>query len=681
MDDQIQDKLKADLLDNAPMISLFQDLDHNIQWANRACQMATGLPMTDIIGEKCYSLWGRTAPCAGCPAEVAIQTGEPAMAEFADEGQLSGVEHGRLAKAAPIRDAAGTIRGTVVTVFSLTDYMLQYNRQERAMAALLRLLDFATNHSSKELLQAFLDEAEALTDSQIGFYHFVDDDQLSLSLQTWSSNTLQVCTAPGAGTHYLIQQAGVWVDCVHQGKPVIHNDYASLPHKKGLPDGHVALVRELVVPVVRGGKLVAVLGVGNKGTDYDQYDVKIVGQLAELAWETVVRKRTEEDNRMLLEQFLQSQKMESVGRLAGGVAHDFNNILSVILGFAEMAHDRVAPEDPLSSDLAEILRAGRRASILTRQLLTFARKQAIAPEVLDINLTVEGMFKMLQRLIGEDIELVWLPGDGLWPVEMDPGQVDQVLANLCVNARDAISGVGKIIIETANVTFDERYCADHVGFIPGEYVRLTVSDDGCGIDKEYLDNIFEPFVTSKGLGEGTGLGLSTVYGIIKQNNGFINVYSEPGEGSAFRIYFSRCVGKEEALAPARESLVIAGGAETILLVEDEIPLLTVSKRMVESLGYHVLAASTPREAIKMAAEYAGKIDLLMTDVIMPEMNGRDLSDQLASSYPNLKRLFVSGYTANVISHHGVLDRGINFLQKPFSRHDLSAKIREVLQKE
>ena len=407
MDNQIQNTLKADLLDNALVIIAFQDLDHNIQWANKACQEASGLSLEEITGKKCYSLLGLTEPCNYCPVTDAIETGEPAEAELTAENQEQWphAQLGWLAKAAPIRDAAGTIIGAVETAFNLTEHITQRKRQERTMAALLRLLDYAPSHTSQELLREFLDEAETLTGSRIGFYHFVEDDQVSLSLQVWSSNTMKKCTAPGAGTHYLIQQAGVWVDCVRQGAPVIHNDYASLPHKKGLPEGHVPLVRELVVPVIRGGKLVAILGVGNKETDYDEYDARVVGQLAELAWETVVRKRAEEENKKLQAQFAQAQKMESVGRLAGGVAHDFNNMLSVILGHVDLALEEVDATQPLYSDLMEIRSAAQRSANLTHQLLAFARQQTIAPKLLNLNDIVGDMLKMMRRLIGEDIDL------------------------------------------------------------------------------------------------------------------------------------------------------------------------------------------------------------------------------------------------------------------------------------
>jgi CheY-like chemotaxis protein len=328
----------------------------------------------------------------------------------------------------------------------------------------------------------------------------------------------------------------------------------------------------------------------------------------------------------------------------------------------------------------EIQKAAHRSAELTRQLLAFARKQTIAPRLLDLNHTIEPMLKMLQRLIGEDIDLRWRPGDELEQVLMDPGQLDQILVNLCVNARDAIgTDVGKITIETGAVRLDEEYCADHPGFSPGRFVVLSVSDDGCGMDEETRSHIFEPFFTSKPMGKGTGLGLATVYGIVKQNDGFVNVYSEPGQGTTFRIFLP-VPGVDGSSAPAAVPYTdeTVRGQETVLLVEDEKAMLELSTRMLKRLGYGVVAASTPGEAIRMAREHEGDIHLLMTDVVMPEMNGRDLAVHLLNLFPDIQRLFISGYTADVIAHHGVLEDGVHFLQKPFTMADLASKLREAL---
>ncbi|WP_051283744.1 ATP-binding protein [Desulforegula conservatrix] len=343
-----------------------------------------------------------------------------------------------------------------------------------------------------------------------------------------------------------------------------------------------------------------------------------------------------------------------------------------------MTIDQINETHPLYANLDEIRNAANRSADLTRQLLAFARQQPIAPKPLDLNDTVEGMLKMLRRIIGEDIDLVWMPGKTLWKVNMDPSQIDQLLANLCVNARDAISGVGKMTIETENVIFDAEYCADHAGFTEGEYIMLTVGDNGCGMDKETQSQIFEPFFTTKEIGKGTGLGLATIYGIIKQNKGFINVYSEPDHGTVFTIYLPRYMDKEDLVSHDIIEEPAIYGHEVILLVEDEPILLNMTTTMLERKGYTVLAASTPEEAISLAETYSEKIQLLITDVVMPEMNGRDLAKKILSINPSLKCLFASGYTADVIAHHGVLNSGVNFIQKPFSVKALANKVRDVL---
>lgn len=309
--------------------------------------------------------------------------------------------------------------------------------------------------------------------------------------------------------------------------------------------------------------------------------------------------------------------------------------------------------------------------------MAFARRQTVRPELLDLNDTVAGMLRMLGRLIGEDIELVWKPGPNLGQVLIDPSQVDQILANLVVNARDAIGGVGQVVIETENVTLDEPYAARRPEVIPGRYVMLAVSDNGRGMDADTLANLFEPFFTTKPIGQGTGLGLATVYGIVKQNEGFINVYSEVGQGATFRIYLPRHDAEPQA-AEAAERPQLAGGHEAVLLVEDEQPLLELGRRILQQLGYTVLAARSPAEALALAQEHEGPIHLLVTDVVMPEMNGRELAERLRLLRPEMKCLYMSGYTANVIAHRGVVDEGVQFLQKPFTVASIAAQVRAAL---
>lgn len=379
-------------------------------------------------------------------------------------------------------------------------------------------------------------------------------------------------------------------------------------------------------------------------------------------------------------QLLQAQKMESVGRLAGGVAHDFNNMLQTILGYCDLTLCELEAESPLQDNIREIRTAASRSADLTRQLLAFARKQTAAPRVLDLNETVAGMLKMLQRLIGEDIELVWAPGADLWRVKIDPSQLDQVLANLAVNARDAIADTGRITIATENTHLDAAHCADRPECLPGDYVMLAVSDTGCGMDQTTITQIFEPFFTTKEQGKGTGLGLATVYGIIRQNNGFVEVRSLPDQGTTFRIYLPRVTA--ELTDSSLASVVVTpagGGSETVLLVEDEEAILKLGKAILELGGYRVLVARQASEALRLAHEHPGRIHLLVTDVVMPEMNGRELAQTLMAQRPGIRCLYMSGYTADIVAQHGVLEEGVHFIQKPFSVRDFSNAVRRALE--
>ena len=413
--------------------------------------------------------------------------------------------------------------------------------------------------------------------------------------------------------------------------------------------------------------------------NYDRAIHWIDGRIVRLQIASDITKLKDlEKERIQTEQQLrQAQKMESVGRLAGGVAHDFNNMLGVIIGNAELAIEGIDPSLQLHSDLKEILDAAGRSADLTRQLLAFARKQTILPRVIDLNDTVSGMLNMLKRLIGEDIELAWKPGANLWPIKIDPAQIDQILANLCVNARDAITKTGKITIETKCIVVSKTDCTIHEGLVPGKYVILVVDDDGCGMDTNALNNLFEPFFTTKGVGEGTGLGLSTVYGIVKQNNGFIYANSNLGEGATFKIYLHRAteISENERKEDKKKNL---SGHETVLLVEDEPSFLRMGKAMLERLGYSTHVAQTPLEALAIIEQQEMPIDLLITDMVMPEMNGKELHNRVKKFNQNIKVLFMSGYTTHAFSKQEILKKDIDFLQKPFSVRVLASKVRAIL---
>ena len=896
------------------------DVNGNVRQMNPVAEQLTGWTETDAKGNPIEDVFRIISESTGETVDSPVQ-------KVLEKGLIVGLANHTLLiskdgtqipiadSGAPIREEDGEIIGVVLVFRDQTPE----RDMDRLLRARLTLLEYAADHSLEELLQKTVDEVCTLTQSPVGFYHFVEPDQKTLTLQAWSTRTVkEFCKAEGKFLHYPIDQAGVWVDCVHTKRPVIHNDYASLPHKKGLPEGHAPVIRELVVPILRAGRVVSILGVGNKPADYTKKDVEITTYLADVAWEITERKREAEilvesearfrllyqnspvgyhsldaqgnildinkqwltelgytreevigrwfgdflagdgpglfrqrfetfksageihgvefdikhkngsiisvsfegrigrdahnafsrthcvfiniterrraaaelhtlaahqqallsaipdiimevdinkvytwanqpgydffgrdvigkeagfyfegeqsvydtvqplfkgsedtiyleswqrrrdgqkrllawwcrvikdqegnatgalstarditDLKTLEGQLRQAQKMESVGRLAGGVAHDFNNMLMVIIGYTEMVMGQVDPELPIFKDLQEILDAAKRSASLTRQLLAFARKQVISPVVLDINETISSMLKLLRQIIGEDIDLAWKPGLDVWPVKMDPAQIDQMLANLLVNAKDAIGGVGSVTIETGNIEFDERYCEGNAGFVPGKYVMMAVSDTGGGMDKHILDHIFEPFFTTKEVGKGTGLGLATLYGIVKQNNGFINVYSEPGQGTTFKIYLPRTdTGlAEKTVATADKNL---RGTETVLLVEDEESILNLGASILAQHGYTVLSAKSPLEALALAKHHDGPVHLLVTDVVMPRMNGKELQKKLCAIRPGIKSLYMSGYTANAIAHHGVLDKGVYFLQKPFSVMAMAEKVREVL---
>jgi len=402
--------------------------------------------------------------------------------------------------------------------------------------------------------------------------------------------------------------------------------------------------------------------------------VRMIGRVEDIT----ERKRAEEATEQLRAQLAQAQKMETVGRLAGGIAHDFNNLLAVILLRSEMALQMVESDSPLYRSLNAINTTGQRSAALVQQLLGYARKQTIAPKVIDLNATVARMLPVLEKLIGEEIELAWTPEAALWPVKMDAAQVDQILTNLCVNARDAIGGVGTIAVETANVALNGSERGAEGLVAQGDYVLLSVRDTGMGMQPEVLDHIFEPFYTTKGVGKGSGLGLATVEGIVQQNGGRIEVASTPGAGTTFAVYLPRHAAEEEAPPPQSPPPPVRGAGETVLVVEDEVAVLDMAAEVLRECGYTVLAAMSPSRALRLAEQHPGAIDLLLTDVIMPVMNGADLAVLVRQRRPKIKTLFMSGYPADHVANRGVLADDAHFLGKPFTVQTLAAKVQEVL---
>jgi PAS domain S-box-containing protein len=847
-------------------------------------------------------------------------------------------------------------------------------RADAMNAARLRLIHFAATHSLDALLEETLNEAEALTGSLIGFYHFVDEDQRALTLQAWSTRTKATfCKAAGKGSHYAVDAAGVWVECVAQRGPVIHNDYASLPNRKGLPEGHAEVVRELVVPVLRGARVTAILGVGNKPGDYGPEDVEAVAVLADLAWEIADRKRADEqlhrvnrqlraisecnqalmrtadeqsildevcrivceragypmawvglvehdaersirpvasagdhagyvarvraswgeddrgrgpagvaartgrtvavqelsaspefapwlqaatacgyramiclpladdaqqvlgllfiysgepdafsaeeirlleelagdlafgvsvlrsrtrrkeverdvallsfaldnvheaaflidpegrlryvngeacralgyerdallgrsvadvdpefpaerwpehwreltskrtllfetrhrardgrvfpvevsanyfeyegqgydlalahdvtERRRLEEQLRQAQKMEAVGTLAGGVAHDFNNILTGIIGYGYVIQEALPQGDPLHDSVEQILAASERAAQLTRGLLAFSRKQVINPKPVDLNVVVRGIEGLLRRVIGEDVELSTELAPAPLVVMADTGQLEQVLMNLATNARDAMPGGGILSIATRAFELDDRYVAAHGWGTPGPHAVLSVSDTGMGMSAATRRKVFEPFFTTKEKGKGTGLGLSIVYGIVKQHGGAVDVYSEPGKGTSFKILLPEIAASPVAAPARRGTAPVATGTETILVAEDDAIVRTMIATVLRGAGYRVIEAVDGDDALQKWAGQAAPIDLLVLDVVMPKRSGREVYDEVVAARPGMPTLFLSGYTADIIHKKGIFDEGLQFLAKPLGPSELLTRVREIL---
>jgi two-component system cell cycle sensor histidine kinase/response regulator CckA len=695
---------------------------------------------------------------------------------------------------APIRDAKGMVAGAVVSVRDVSD-----RKREEVVLSLRAELAACDDLSLDEYLQKVLD-AEHLTGSAIGFFHFVDPDGDHLVLQTWSTNTLRTaCAAEGKGRHYPVSEAGVWVDSLRLRQPVIHNDYAALSHKKGLPAGHAAIVREAVVPIERDGRVVCIMGVGNKPADYTQRDVELLQALASVVADSVIRRHVEAklrasedqyqrlfesmsegvaycqmlydengapcdwvylmvnqafcehtglrdivgkrvteaiptireatpdlfetyarvaqtghperfeidftplgkwfevavyspergffvalfndmtERRLVEEQLRQSQKMEAVGQLAGGIAHDFNNLLGVILGYSDLmlADPRLAAY-PALDDLKQVQKAAERASTLTKQILAFSRRQALRPAVISLNEVAAQMEPLLRRTLREDINLRVDLDPGLDSVEADPHQLQEVIMNLVLNSCGAMPTGGTLVIATANVTVkEESALATRVS--PGKYAVLSVSDDGAGMNAAVRERMFEPFFTTKEPGVGTGLGLSVVYGVVKQSRGGVEVDSEPGRGTTVSIYLPRAVTYATASASPERVMSLPLGTETIFVIEDEPALRALISRTLHDLGYRVMEAGSALEALNWARAATGAVDLLLTDVVLPgAMQGEALSKEILSLFPGIPVVFMSGYTRESMVHSGRLDEGVTLIEKPFKLEDLMAAIRREL---
>jgi len=621
------------LADAMPQIVWITRPDGHTVYFNDQWMDYTGLTLEESLGDR----W--TTPFHPEDKLAAWQAWQHATATngtYSVECRLrraDGVYRWWLIRGVPVSDASGKILKWFGTCTDI-DALKQVNAKLQANEALLRIAGHA---------------------ARLGAWSVSLPD----FILTWSEQVCAIHEVP-AGTAPSVEQAMAYY--APEFREVIQGNFEACAR-----DG-TAFDLELQI-VTATGRRVWVRAIGNAERDASGAITTLRGAFQDI-----------DDRRTLQDQLRQTQKMEAVGHLAGGVAHDFNNLLSIILSYASFALESLKAGDPLRDDIEQIRAAGRRAADLTAQLLAFSRQQVLQPRVIDLNDIIAGMSSMLGRLLGEHIELTALTAPGLGHVVADPGQVEQIVMNLAVNARDAMPRGGKLTIETCNVELGADYVGSHAGRVPGNYVMLAISDTGTGMDAATRARIFEPFFTTKEQGKGTGLGLATTFGIVKQSGGYVEVYSELGHGSAFKVYFPRTnqvVSAATALRPPAE----LRGSETILLVEDDSHVRAVACAILRRNGYQVVDASNGGEAFLISKAYAGEIDLLLTDVVMPRMSGRILAEQLALERPGMKVLFSSGYTDDTIVHHGVLNEGIAFLQKPFTPDALLQKVREVIEGE
>ena len=795
-------------------LCLFDEEGVVLEW-NKSIEQITGISRGEAVGlPYCDVVWRNYLPERQTPdryqylkasVQETVRTGRlPSLPEEIGIQPLSGGRRTVQQNVFRIRTSRGNRIGTVVrdiTQRQQTEAALKLD--ESRLEGLLRLTQLS-HEPVQDIANYAMEEAVRLTQSRIGYVAFANEDESVLTMHAWSQQAMRECAIDNKPIHYPVEATGLWGEAVRQRRPIVTNDYtAAGPWKKGTPEGHIALVRHLNVPIFEGNRIVAVAGVGNKSFDYDESDIRQMNLLMTEMWRIVQRKRNEEKlreseerfriafdttpepmaisrlsdgvyltvnlafakatgwapgsvlgrssseigiwahdedrNRIVIElrdrgvvsnleanfrvrdgsvrptllsartfpiggvphvvwvmrdmtelrqveaertrlaeQLRQAQKLESIGRLAGGVAHDFNNILTAIFGHAEMALMELEPGHRLRTNLEEILKSGERAKGLTRQLLAFARRQAIEPRVLNLNELMEGLGKMLRRLIGEHIELVMQSAPDLGLIKADPGQIEQVLLNLVVNARDAMPKGGTITIRTANVTAGEAEAHRSLDLMPGEYVGFSVDDTGVGMTDEVKKHVFEPFFTTKEPGKGTGLGLATCFGIIGQSNGHVRFESEVDRGTTFEMLLPR-VWKADVPTPRSEFLAgLPRGSEMVLVAEDEAPLRHLMGRMLTAQGYVVVEAADGHEALLLAEKGGAGIRLIVTDVVMPRLNGPDWVKRLDEIHPGSKVLFVSGHLDESLAG-GVESRpGSHLLQKPFTPSEFLRKVREVL---
>jgi signal transduction histidine kinase/CheY-like chemotaxis protein len=540
----------------------------------------------------------------------------------------------------------------------------------------LRLLEMSHTASIEEMLTFTLDEAERLTGSTVGFFNFVTDERAVLRHACSSNSKLDNC---GHAPHPTVINFGVSSDIIREKQAVIHNDHATLRHCNCDTSPHTPSIRELIVPVLHNGNVMAILEIGNKPVEYHENDIRLLSTLTGVAWDIIAKKYAEASEQKTQEAMQYTQKMELIGQLAGGIAHDINNVLMVVLGHAEMLLVEMN-NSPFSENLAVIRDSCIRAANLIQQLLAFARKQTIQPVVLRLDHAISESLPMLRELVGSRINLEWRPGADDAQVVMDPSQLDQIMTNLCANAREAITGHGSVIIQTSNIQVTPSDCfSEHPCQTPGNFVQLTVSDSGCGIEHTILPHIFEPFFTTREVGKGSGLGLSTVYGIVKQNKGCLDCQSEPGKGARFTMYLPTLDSSpEQCSRQPRKEPDKCNRRKTVLLVDRDPAIIHLVGIVVEKNGFTMLSASSPEEAMNLVMQSKVTIDLLLTDSMIPEMLGLKLSEQMRIICPGMKTIFMSASAVETVRTSDQANSDSLVIVKPFRIHELTSALRTLL---
>jgi len=689
--DQLLEQLQLQM-EFMPIAFLLTDADFRATYWNPAAERIFGFTKEEVLGKYSHRLI--VPPDAQVFVEEilkSIATGESSSSSFSDNITKDGRRITCDWYAAPLRKADGTFVGLMSMAQDVTEqrqaaHSLQ-QANERALTDYERLIErIATLGQTLGNAHDLMNIFRALRDFAMVS---VPCDGLVISLYDQEKETRRPAYCWTDETEFDAKDMvavpvrdGSAGRAIRSGSVVIENDFAQHT-RSGVKIGECGEgsmpQSALIAPMTVMGRTVGCVEIQSYQLGaYSEDHAAAIRMAANLAANAVANVTLIEREQAKEEQLRQSQKMDAIGQLAGGVAHDFNNLLTVITGYSELSLRRMTKDDPLRKNIEGITKAGLRAAGLTRQLLAFSRRQMLQAKVLDLNSVVREMDTMLQRLIGEDLDLVTLLKPSLGQIKADPGQLEQVLLNLVVNARDAMPKGGKITIETGHTYLDGAYAREHVAVQPGHFVVLTVSDTGIGMDAETQKRIFDPFFTTKEVGKGTGLGLSTVYGIVKQSEGSIWVYSEIGRGTTFKVYLPRVDDVAEAEESANSSQRAAGGSETILLVEDEELVRELAVEILEQYGYAVIAAATGEEGLQICKGFDGRIDLVITDVVMPQMSGRELTEQIAALRPDTRVLYMSGYTDDAIVRHGILEEHMSFIQKPFLPEALARKTRELL---